>query len=136
MSSRAEARRAKRDLSGSRRRRRRANDLAASPVSVTILKRPPGGQYVLDTVAAAVIGGTSLFGGHGRMLGAVLGGLVIGVIYNGLSLLGLGPARLEHLDGPGAARRRHRGLAGPPGHRRPLAARGSPAVRRPRAVPA
>ncbi|MBO0809701.1 MAG: ABC transporter permease, partial [Actinobacteria bacterium] len=51
-----------------------------------------GGQYVLYAVAAAVIGGTSLFGGRGRMLGAVLGGLVVGVIYNGLGLLGLGPA--------------------------------------------
>ena len=51
-----------------------------------------GGQYVLYAVAAAVIGGTSLFGGRGRMLGAVLGGLVVGVIYNGLTLLGLGAA--------------------------------------------
>jgi D-xylose transport system permease protein len=51
-----------------------------------------GGQYVLYAVAAAVIGGTSLFGGRGRMLGAVLGGLVVAVIYNGLLLLGLGAA--------------------------------------------
>jgi len=51
-----------------------------------------GGQYVLYAVAAAVIGGTSLFGGRGRMIGAVLGGLVVGVIYNGLQLLGLGAA--------------------------------------------
>ncbi len=48
-----------------------------------------GGQNVLNAVAAAVIGGTSLFGGRGRMLHAVLGGLVVGVIYNGLELLGL-----------------------------------------------
>jgi D-xylose transport system permease protein len=51
-----------------------------------------GGQLVLFAVAAAVIGGTSLFGGRGRMLGAVLGGLVVAVIYNGLLLLGFGPA--------------------------------------------
>jgi D-xylose transport system permease protein len=51
-----------------------------------------GGQYVLYAVAAAVIGGNSLFGGRGRMVGAVLGGLVVGVIYNGLQLLGLGAA--------------------------------------------
>ncbi|HEY5987106.1 MAG TPA: ABC transporter permease [Streptosporangiaceae bacterium] len=51
-----------------------------------------GGQYVLYAVAGAVIGGTSLFGGRGRMLGAVLGGLVVAVIYNGLFLLGLGAA--------------------------------------------
>ncbi len=51
-----------------------------------------GGQNVLYAVAAAVIGGTSLFGGRGRMLGAVLGGLIVAVIYNGLYLLGLGAA--------------------------------------------
>ncbi|HEY2577542.1 MAG TPA: ABC transporter permease [Streptosporangiaceae bacterium] len=51
-----------------------------------------GGQLVLYAIAAAVIGGTSLFGGRGRMLGAVLGGLIVAVIYNGLSLLGLGAA--------------------------------------------
>jgi len=49
----------------------------------------PGGQYVLYAVAAAVIGGTSLFGGRGRVLHGVLGGLVIGGINNGLYLLGL-----------------------------------------------
>jgi D-xylose transport system permease protein len=48
-----------------------------------------GGQNVLNAVAAAVIGGTSLFGGRGKMLDAVLGGLVVGVIANGLQLLGL-----------------------------------------------
>jgi D-xylose transport system permease protein len=54
-----------------------------------------GGQNVLNAVAAAVIGGTSLFGGRGKMLHAVLGGLVVGVIYNGLELLGLSaPAQL------------------------------------------
>ena len=48
-----------------------------------------GGQNVLNAVAAAVIGGTSLFGGRGKMLHALLGGLVVGVISNGLLLLGL-----------------------------------------------
>ena len=51
-----------------------------------------GGQLVLYAVGAAVIGGTSLFGGRGKMVGAVLGGLVVAVIYNGLELLGLGAA--------------------------------------------
>jgi D-xylose transport system permease protein len=54
-----------------------------------------GGQLVLYAVAAAVIGGTSLFGGRGKMLGAVLGGLIVGVIYNGLYLLGLGAAAIN-----------------------------------------
>ena len=48
-----------------------------------------GGQYVLYAVAAAVIGGTSLFGGRGKPLHGVLGGLVIGGIYNGMFLVGL-----------------------------------------------
>ena len=43
-------------------------------------------------VAAAVIGGVSLFGVHSKMLGAVLGGVIVAVIYNGLGLLGLGAA--------------------------------------------
>jgi len=48
-----------------------------------------GGQYVLYAVAAAVIGGTSLMGGRGKPLHGVLGGLVIGSIYNGMFLLQL-----------------------------------------------
>ncbi len=48
-----------------------------------------GGQLVLYAVAAAVIGGTSLFGGRGKPAHGVLGGLVIGAIYNGMYLLGL-----------------------------------------------
>jgi D-xylose transport system permease protein len=43
--------------------------------------------YVLLGIAAAVIGGTSLFGGRGKTLHGILGGLVIGMIYNGLYLL-------------------------------------------------
>jgi D-xylose transport system permease protein len=45
-----------------------------------------GGQLVLYAVAAAVIGGTSLLGGRGKISHAVLGGLVIGAINNGLYL--------------------------------------------------
>lgn len=48
-----------------------------------------GGQLVLYAVAAAVIGGTSLFGGRGKAVHGILGGLVIGGIYNGMYLLGL-----------------------------------------------
>ncbi len=47
-----------------------------------------GGQLVLYAVAAAVIGGTSLFGGRGKALHAVLGGLVIAAIDNGMALKG------------------------------------------------
>jgi D-xylose transport system permease protein len=48
-----------------------------------------GSNILLYSVAAAVIGGTSLFGGKGRVLDAVLGGAVIAVIDNGMGLLGL-----------------------------------------------
>jgi D-xylose transport system permease protein len=48
-----------------------------------------GGSLVLYAVAAAVIGGTSLFGGRGNPLHGVLGGLVIGAIYNGMYLQAL-----------------------------------------------
>jgi len=47
-----------------------------------------GGNLVLYAVAAAVIGGTSLFGGRGKALHGVLGGLVIAAIVNGMGLLG------------------------------------------------
>jgi D-xylose transport system permease protein len=46
-----------------------------------------GGNVLLYAVAAAVIGGTSLFGGRGRAIDAVIGGLVIATISNGLGLL-------------------------------------------------
>jgi D-xylose transport system permease protein len=48
-----------------------------------------GGSDVLFAVAAAVIGGTSLFGGRGKAIHGVLGGLVIGGSYNGMYLQGL-----------------------------------------------
>ena len=48
-----------------------------------------GGSILLYSIAAAVIGGTSLFGGRGHMKSAVLGALVIASIDNGLGLLGL-----------------------------------------------
>jgi D-xylose transport system permease protein len=48
-----------------------------------------GGSILLYSIAAAVIGGTSLFGGRGHIKSAVLGALVIASIDNGLGLLGL-----------------------------------------------
>src|SRR4051794_203473 len=48
-----------------------------------------GGSILLYSIAAAVIGGTSLFGGRGQVKSAVLGALVIASIDNGLGLLGL-----------------------------------------------
>lgn len=51
-----------------------------------------GGTLVLYAVAAAVIGGASLFGGRGRMIDALLGGIVIAAIYNGMGILGMSAA--------------------------------------------
>jgi D-xylose transport system permease protein len=48
-----------------------------------------GGNLLLNVIAAAVIGGTSLFGGTGRVVSALLGALVIASIENGMNLLGL-----------------------------------------------
>jgi D-xylose transport system permease protein len=47
-----------------------------------------GGSLLLEAIAAAVIGGTSLFGGRGRVYQALLGVLVIASVENGLDLLG------------------------------------------------
>jgi D-xylose transport system permease protein len=52
----------------------------------------PGGNLVLYAIAAAVIGGTSLFGGRGKMTHALVGGVVITTIYNGMGLIQIGAA--------------------------------------------
>jgi ribose/xylose/arabinose/galactoside ABC-type transport system permease subunit len=53
---------------------------------------PIAGQgYELDAIAAAVVGGTSLFGGKGSVVGTFLGTLIIGVLANILNLTGVDP---------------------------------------------
>jgi D-xylose transport system permease protein len=51
-----------------------------------------GGTYVLYAIAAAVIGGASLFGGYGKPIHPLLGGLVIATLTNGLALLNISTA--------------------------------------------
>ena len=51
-----------------------------------------GGTLLLDAISAAVIGGTSLFGGRGRVISALLGALVISTVGNGIDLLGYSSA--------------------------------------------
>jgi ribose/xylose/arabinose/galactoside ABC-type transport system permease subunit len=46
-----------------------------------------GTMYELDAIAATVIGGTSLLGGEGTLMGALIGALIMGVLRNGLNLL-------------------------------------------------
>lgn len=50
-----------------------------------------GISYELDSIAAVVIGGTSLSGGKGTIMGTVLGAIIIGVLNNGLVLLNVSP---------------------------------------------
>jgi inositol transport system permease protein len=49
-----------------------------------------GLSYELDAIAMAVIGGGSLFGGRGSIIGTVIGALIIGVITSGFTFLKLG----------------------------------------------
>ena len=48
-----------------------------------------GGTANLDSITAVVIGGTSLFGGRGSVVGTLIGALIVGVFRNGLALAGL-----------------------------------------------
>lgn len=48
-----------------------------------------GAAYEMDAIAAVVIGGTSMAGGKGRILGTLVGALIIGTLNNGLNLLGV-----------------------------------------------
>jgi ribose transport system permease protein len=48
-----------------------------------------GTMYELDAIAATVIGGTSLIGGEGSLAGTLIGALIMGVLRNGLNLLGV-----------------------------------------------
>ena len=53
-------------------------------------RRPEAGQTDnLDSITAVVLGGTSLFGGRGVVLGTLIGALIVGVFRNGLQLMGV-----------------------------------------------
>jgi fructose transport system permease protein len=56
----------------------------------TGVRDPNAGQTEnLDAITAVVLGGTSLFGGRGIVIGSLLGTLVVGVFRNGLTLMGV-----------------------------------------------
>jgi ribose transport system permease protein len=85
---------------------------AASPLS--------GEMYELYAIAAAVIGGVSLMGGEGRVVGTLIGALIMGTLRNGLNALNV-PSALEGMVVGGVLvaavvldRARHRQPAGPP----------------------
>ncbi|EFR44272.1 ABC transporter permease subunit [Streptococcus pseudoporcinus] len=48
-----------------------------------------GTSYEMDAIAAVVLGGTSLSGGKGRLIGTLIGALIIGVLNNGLNIIGV-----------------------------------------------
>ncbi|MFV0556859.1 MAG: ABC transporter permease subunit [Lactovum sp.] len=48
-----------------------------------------GASYEMDAIAAVVLGGTSLMGGKGRLVGTLIGALIIGVLNNGLNIIGV-----------------------------------------------
>ncbi|MCH5138775.1 sugar ABC transporter permease, partial [Clostridiaceae bacterium UIB06] len=47
-------------------------------------------NFELDAIAACFIGGASAYGGVGTVMGAIIGALVMGVLNNGMSILGVG----------------------------------------------
>ena len=49
-----------------------------------------GNGFELDAIAAVYIGGASASGGIGTILGAVIGGLIMGILNNGMSIMGVG----------------------------------------------
>lgn len=66
-----------------------AAGLAGIIFSARVLSAQPtaGQSYELDAIAAVVLGGTSLMGGRGRVVGTLVGALIIGVLTNGLVLM-------------------------------------------------
>ena len=53
----------------------------------------------MDTIASVTIGGVSLMGGRGNLIGVIMGVLIIGVINNGMSILGAGPGEMGIVTG-------------------------------------
>ena len=80
--------------------------LAASRL-LAVNQSSGGSEVLLNAIAAAVIGGTSLFGGRGTVWSALTGALVIGSISNGMDLLALPSSAKFMVTERRAARRRH-----------------------------
>ncbi|MCE5202816.1 MAG: ABC transporter permease [Coriobacteriales bacterium] len=81
------------------------SSLAASVAGVLVAARLASGSsnagvgFELEVITAVVLGGTSLLGGRGSVLGTVLGALVLGVIANGLVLLHVSPFYVQIVQG-------------------------------------
>ena len=81
------------------------SSLAASLAGMLYAGRLASGRFdwgtgdELSVIAAVILGGTSLFGGNGSVIGAFSGSVLIGMINNGLILYGLGPSQQEIVRG-------------------------------------
>ncbi len=53
------------------------------------MTRRPAQTGNLDSITAVVLGGTSLLGGRGQIMGTLIGALIVGVFRNGLQLMGV-----------------------------------------------
>lgn len=75
--------------------------LAGLVLSARLMSGQPnaGVGYELDAIAAVVLGGASIFGGRGRILGTLIGALTLGVLNNGLNLFGISPYTQKVLKG-------------------------------------
>ena len=71
---------------------KRADGLSPAPSPPPRPRRrwSPAPVLGLVVIAAVVVGGTSLAGGEGRVMGTLVGALILGVIYNGMNLLSVG----------------------------------------------
>ena len=58
-----------------------------------------GVAFELQVIAAVIVGGTNLFGGEGRMLGTVMGTLLLAMIGNGLILMKISPFYQQIIEG-------------------------------------
>ncbi len=71
--------------------------LTASIAAIVLTSRLMSGQpnagqgFELDAIAAVVLGGTSIAGGRGSLIGTLLGALLLGVLNNGLNMVGVNP---------------------------------------------
>jgi ribose transport system permease protein len=71
--------------------------LTAATSGVVITSRLMSGQpmagagFELDAIAAVVLGGTDIAGGRGSIIGTIIGAFTLGVLTNGLNLLGVSP---------------------------------------------
>ena len=75
--------------------------LAGIVLSSRLMSGQPnaGVGFELDAIAAVVLGGTSIFGGRGAIVGTLIGAVTLGVLNNGLNLMGVSPYTQKVLKG-------------------------------------